>query len=255
VEHGIAIFMLYETFHPLPAYLPQAAARLRAGMAAGADRPDARVALGRALLAMDSLAAAERVLADALDRDSTDAYAALWLGVARIQRADGGAAAEALTRAVRLAPHLTEARLKLAEALTRAGRLQPAAEVLDEALRRDPVRHAAAWNDLGFLRLQLGNTRAALAALRRSVALDPRLPTARVNLGSALLASMDLDAAGAQFERALAIDPANQAALGNLGVVRGQQGRTADARRLFERLLALNPADARAAAYLADLSR
>ena len=252
-EAGIATFNLYDKGARLPAYLPIAARLLRRGLAGGADRADARVALGRALAAMDSLPAAVAVLADAAARDTSDAYAALWLGVARLDGGDAAGAAAPLRRATRLAPRLTEARLKLAEALAGTERYAEAADALAVALAADPVRHAGAWNDLGFYRLQSGALPAATAALRRAVALDPRLPTARTNLGTALLAAGDLPAAAAQLEAALRLDPAAVAALGNLGVVRQRQGRTDEARRLFERVLDLEPASPQAAAALAAL--
>lgn len=253
VELGIATFMLYETMHRLPAYLPEVAARIRRGLAAGVDRNDARVTLGRVLLAMDSTAAAERVLADAAQRDAEDYLAAMWLGRARIEVGRADAALEPLREAVRLAPRETGARLMLAEAQAETGQLQEAIATLKAALAQDPVSYASAWNDLGFYSLQLGTVEAALPPLRRAVALDPQLELARVNLGAALLASDDLPAAAAQLTAALRINPNSQGALGNLGVVRGRQGQTDEARALFRRLLALNPGDARAAAALAEL--
>ena len=253
LDLGEALFGYYEQAHPLRAYLPLAAARLRAGLAAGADRPSARVALGRALLEMDSLAAAERILAEAAERAPQHAAAHLWLGVVRLDRGDARGAVGALREAVRRAPRLTEARGKLAQALAQSGQMAAAADELAVALAADPFRFAGDWNNLGLYRLQMGDAAAATAALRRSVALDPREPTARANLGTALLAGGDLAAAAAQFEAALRLDATSEAALGNLGIVRAEQGRTEDARRLFQRLLALNPADARAAAYLATL--
>ena len=253
VEAGIATFNVYDRAHRLPAYLPDAARRLRRGLAAGSDRTDARIALGRALTAMDSLAAAVAVLADAAARDTASADAALWLGVARLDGRDGAGAATALRRAVRQAPRFTEARVKLAEALALTGRHADAAAVLTTALAADPVRHIGSWNDLGFYHLQAGALPAATSALRRAVALDPRLTLARVNLGTALLAANDLSAAAAQLDAALRLDPSAVAALGNLGVVRQRQGRTADARRLFERVLALEPGSPQATAALAAL--
>ncbi len=252
-EAGIATFNVYDKGVRLPAYLPIAARLLRRGIAGGADRTDARIALGRTLAAMDSLPAAVAVLAEAVARDSSDAYAALWLGVARLDSGDAPGAAAPLRRAVRLAPRLTEARLKLAEALAGAERYAEAADALAVALTADPVRHAGAWNDLGYYRLQSGALPAATAALRRAVALDPRLQLARTNLGTALLAAGDLPAAAAQLEAALRLDPAAVAALGNLGVVRQRQGRPDEARRLFERVLALEPGSPQAAAALAAL--
>ena len=247
---GLATFTLYDLEHALPAYLPVAVARLRAGLAGGAEHPAARVALGRALAEMDSTDAADAVLANALARNPGDADAALWLGETRRRAGRFAEAVAPLRAAVRLAPRYTEARLQLAQALHGAGRTADAVGVLERALEQDPERHAGAWNDLGFYRLQTGDLDGARPALRRAVALDPRLPTARVNLGTALLAADDLAGAAAQFEAALRTDPSALAALGNLGVVRARQNRTADARRAFERLLALSPGDARARAAL-----
>ena len=247
---GMATFALYDLEHTLPAYLPTAVRRLRAGLAAGAEHPGADVALGRALAAMDSTDAADAVLAAAHAARPDDVEAALWLGETRRKAGRFADAVAPLEAAVRLAPRYTEARLQLAQALHGAGRTADAVDVLERALTLDPQRHAGAWNDLGFYRLQLERLDGALSALRRAVALDPRQPTARVNLGTALLATDDLAAAAAQFEAALRIDAAQVAALGNLGVVRARQERFAEARRAFQGVLALTPGDPRARAAL-----
>ncbi len=247
---AIATFALYETQHPLPAYLPRVASLARRALAAGVERTDLRVALGRALLAMDSTATARDVLADAAARDPGDPYAALWLGVAESERGRHGDAADAYRAAVRLAPMLTEARVRLGTALTETGRLAEAEAALETAVAQDPLRHPDAWNALGLVRLRQNQADGALAALRRAVALDPRIATARANLGAALLASGDPDAARAQFEAALRLDPEERSALGNLGLILAQQGRTAEARARFQQLLRLDPTDARARAAL-----
>ncbi|WP_412068077.1 tetratricopeptide repeat protein [Rubrivirga sp. IMCC43871] len=250
---AVATFALYETGHPLPAYLPRITRLARGALAAGVERTDVRVALGRALAERDSLAAAREVLAEAVDRDPASASAALWLGVVESRRGRHVEAAEALREAVRLAPRLTEARVRLGTALFDAGRAREAADVLAEAVAQDPLRHPDAWNALGLAHLGLGATGPAVSALRRAVALDPRLAVARANLGAALLAAGDPAAARAQLEAALRIDPDERSALGNLGVALGQLGRTAEARDALERLLRLDPTDARARAALAGL--
>ncbi|MGB3544849.1 MAG: cytochrome c3 family protein, partial [Rubrivirga sp.] len=79
VTLALATLMLYETRHRLPDYLPEIAARLRSALAAGVERTDARVGLGRALYEQDSLAAAQRVLEDAVTRDAEAPYAWFWL--------------------------------------------------------------------------------------------------------------------------------------------------------------------------------
>ena len=253
VTLAMATFGLYETQHPLPAYLPRVVRLVRRGLAAGVERTDARVVLGRALFEMDSLASAQRALAEAVERDPAAPFAWFWLGVVEAERGRHLEAAAALEEAVRLAPRFTEARVEWGEALGKAGRWSEAEAALAEAVAQDPLRHPAAWNGLGLARLQLGRTDGALRALRRAVALDPQIAVARANLGAALVAAGDLDAARAQFEAALRIDPDERSALGNLGLVLAQQGDVAGARARFERLLRLDPNDARARAALAQL--
>ncbi|MEM0961344.1 MAG: tetratricopeptide repeat protein [Bacteroidota bacterium] len=247
---ALATLHLYETKHRLPEYLPGIARRIREGLAAGVERTDARVGLGRALFEMDSLASAQEVLSEAVARDAAAPYAHFWLGVVEQARGRHGAAADALREAVRLAPTLSEARVQLGSALSDAGRLDDAVDALSALVERDPLRHPNAWNDLGFAQLRLGNLPGALSALRRAVALDPRLGPARVNLGAALLASGDVSAARAQFEAALRINPDDPAALGNLGLVLAQLGQTQAARERLQRVLDLDPTDARARAAL-----
>ncbi len=253
LAEGIAYWAFYETHHRLPAYLPTVTATIRRGLAGGADRPDAHDALGGALLAMDSLAAAEAAFARGAERwpDAPD----LRLGLAEVRRRRGNAAGAVapLRAAVEQYPHHVEARLKLAGALAAVGRTDEALAAYREALRRDPVHHAEGWNNLGFLLLRDGRHAEAVEPLRRSVALTPTSAEARANLGAALLGQGDLDGAAEQFEAALRYRPDYTPALGNLGVIRMRQGRTADARRLFERVLALTPDDPQARAYLQQL--
>lgn len=253
VEAGLAYWLLYETEHRLPNYLPPLTARLRRGLAGGAHRPDAYLALGGALRDRDSLAAAEAAFAEGARRWPQHARLLYGLGSVRLRRGDAGGAAEVLARAVAAQPRFTEARLAYAEALGAAGRPGDAVAAYREALRRAPEHHAAGWNNLGFALLQLGRHGEAADALERAVALQPPFVEAWANLGASRLASEDLDGAAAAFASALRYDPDYVPALGNLGVVRARQGQTEEARRLFARVLALSPGDRQAAAYLQQL--
>ena len=253
LETALAYFHLYETKHAIPAYLPDIAARLRRGLAAGADRADARIALGRSLMLMDSLAAAERVLGEATQAYPDHAYAHYWLGTVREERGNAQAAVAPLRRAVEIQPLFVEARIGLAEALSALGRTEEAVAQLQAAVETDPLHHPAAWNNLGFIHLQAGRSDAAEDALARAVALDPDFAEARVNLGTVYLIAEQNERAIEQFEEAVRARPDYAPAYGNLGVAYAQLGRTADARRMFERLLEINPGDQRARAYLAEL--
>ena len=253
LETALAYFHLYETKHSIPAYLPDIVARIRRGFAAGADRVDARIALGRSLMLMDSLAAAERILGEAAQVYPGDAWAHYWFGVARNERGNPQAALAPLRRSVEIQPLFVEARIELAEALSALGQTDAAVDQLEAAVAADSLHHPAAWNNLGFIHLQAGRADAAEAALARAVALDPDFVEARVNLGSVYLVAGESARAAEQFEGALRARPDYAAAYGNLGVAYAQLGRTDDARRMFERLLAINPGDQRARAYLAEL--
>ncbi|OZC02004.1 tetratricopeptide repeat protein [Rubricoccus marinus] len=253
VQAGIAYLTLYDTEHRLPHYLTEATTRIRRGLDAGADRADAYIALGRALLAQNDFGGAETALSEAVRRDPQNAYAAYWLGVTRTTRGDARGAVAPLRDAVRLAPRFTEARTELAEALGASGDVAGAVRELERVVRQDPVHHVGAWNDLGLYRLQLGQVEPARQALRRAVALDPMLAPAWVTLGAAALQTGDAPEAERAFLRALRADPASTGALGNLAVIRAQQGRIGDARTLLRQLLAADPSDQRARALLAEL--
>ena len=253
VETALAYFHLYETAHRLPAYLPDIAARLRRGLAAGIDRPDARLTLGQALIQMDSLAAAERVLGKLASDDPENAWAQYWLGKASRERGKTAAAEAPLRRAVTIQPLFVEARVELANVLSEAGRTGEAIAQLEAAVEADPEHATEAWNNLGFLHLQAGQTEAATEALQQAVRLDPDLAEARVNLGTVYLLAEELEPAIAQFEAATQTRPDYAPAYGNLGVAYLQQDRPDDARRMFERLLELDPNDQRARAYLAQI--
>jgi len=254
VSEALAYWTFYETEHRLPAYLPGISEHLRRGLAAGVDRPEAHRALGRALAAMDSLRAAEQVLAIGAARWPNDPFLPYELGTVRLRLGDADGAIEPLRSAVAAAPRFTEARLKYAEALAAGGQAEAAIAAYREAARRDPARHPTAWNNLGFHLLRLGRPAVAVDALRQAVVLDPVLAEARANYGAALLAIERLGEATVQFEAALRYRPDYIPALGNLGVIRVQQGRQAEARRLFEHVLRLAPGDRQATTYLNQLN-
>ena len=251
---GLAYWMLYETQHPLPDYLPRVVSLLRAGEAAGVYRPDASLALGGALRESGALAEAAEVFAEGAERWPGHARLLYALGDVRLRLGDAAGAADALTQAVAAQPGLVEARLEQAAALAAAGRAEDALAAYREGLRRAPDLHADGWNNYGFLLLQGGRAAEAAEALRRAVGLRPPFVEARANLGAALLAQGDLESAEAQFEAALRYDPVYVPALGNLAVISAERGETAEARRLLEQVLALSPGDAQAAAYLQQLN-
>jgi tetratricopeptide (TPR) repeat protein len=88
--------------------------------------------------------------------------------------------------------------------------------------------------------------RDGVTLFERAIALTGPNPLARINLGTALLRTGDVDAALAQFDEAARLDPDLALAHYNRGVALRQLNRLEDARDAFATALALNPSDASA---------
>lgn len=188
------------------------------------------------------------------------------------------ALAEAQTREIlRVMPGHPEATLLLAAALRRQGGAGAALEVLEPVIRAQP-----GWppvhQEAGFALASLGLGRAAVAALSRAVALDPKLTAAWGALADQLVLAGDeagaekaraqqirastadpqlLEAAAALCDNQLAVaerllkpylarHPTNAAAIRMLAEVAGRLGRMEDAQVLLARCVELAPGFAEA---------
>lgn len=101
--------------------------------------------------------------------------AALMLNAAarHLQSGDGEAALADADAALTLSPDLTEAFYRRGAARYQRGDVAGAYHDLEETVRREP-RHFAAWRLLSEIADAQGNSRAALAAWRQLLALDPQ---------------------------------------------------------------------------------
>ncbi len=111
------------------------------------------------------------------------------------------------------------------------------------AVERDPGNSA---NHLALSRAWASSTRPEavgkqLAAAREAVLIDPNSTDAQVQIGAALAAEGDVEAARLAYLEALRRDPANTAALNNLAVLEMQSGSAAEAARHLASALAANP--------------
>jgi Tfp pilus assembly protein PilF len=73
-----------------------------------------------------------------------------------------------------------------------------------------------------------------VAALRKTIQLNPSATRARIALAQSYLAADRLDAAISELEKAIATDPRNSNALYQLGLAYQRRGQTDKARRLFQ---------------------
>ena len=183
--------------------------------------------------------AAERLLlASRLDGRAAAAGLAL-RAVAAVQRNDAGAGAALADEAVALAPDLGAAHIARSYALQGLGRLEPAAEAAEAAVAAAPG-DAYAWARLAELRLTLGESRAARAAVRRSLAIG-ETALGRTIEGFAALAAADVEAAEAAFARAIAIDSEAPLPRLGLGLAAIREGRVEEGRLEMEAAVALDP--------------
>lgn len=130
----------------------------------------------QALHRANRLAEAKDLYRQVLER--TPAVAPAWQGLGTIALEVGlaGAAAEALAKAVALAPGEADARLAYARALQDTGRAEAAVAELQAACDLRPG-DAVAWESLGIALQSLGETEAARAAYARAIAIAPNAGT------------------------------------------------------------------------------
>lgn len=162
------------------------------------------------------------------------------------------ALAEAQAREIlRVMPGHPEATLLLAMALRRRGGPGPALEVLEPVIRGRP-QWPPVHQEAGLALADLGLGRAAVAALSRAVALDPRLTAAWGALADQLVLAGDeagADTARAQQIRASTSDPQLLEAAAALC-----DNRLAVAERLLKPYLAAHPTNAAAIRMLAEVA-
>ena len=86
-----------------------------------------------------------------------------------------------------------------------------------------------------------GRTQEMITLLRKAIAINPDYPEAYSNLGLALQAQDDLEAAIASYEKAIAINPNYPEVYSNLGVALMEQGDLQGAIASYEKAVATNP--------------
>ena len=173
-----------------------------------------------------------------------------WLGFTHAEQNEPALAASAFQKSLSITPEFNEARLKLAIQLAAQSLFDEAEQEYLEVIRRDSLNHPEAYNNLGFLYMNLNRLEEALPLLTTATNLDPKLPIAWTNAGSIYLYNGQLDQAARVFERALEVDPNFVPAIGNLAQVYWQMNQPENARSMLRRLLQLNPGDRRALALL-----
>jgi Flp pilus assembly protein TadD len=128
--------------------------------------------------------------------------------------------------------------VRIADAALSSGTPAVALQVLDAAIRANP-RSAEILERQGRANVMLGNTTAAEISFRRAIAIDPKMPAARLGLAKIIM-EKDPVQAGNMFAGLVADDPKDTAALVDLGVALDLQGRHEQAQEAYRKALSLN---------------
>jgi len=120
-----------------------------------------------------------------------------------------------------------------------------AAAACRRILDRKPTS-AAAWNLLGVIAQQTGDTQQALELYQKAIALSPNNPDFHYNFGSCLIAAGQLHEAIAHFREAIRLRPDFVLAIDFFGYALQLTGKCTEAIVAHRRALELDPQNARA---------
>jgi tetratricopeptide (TPR) repeat protein len=151
----------------------------------------------------------ESLWSDVLAKNPASYLAHIHLGKIRASQGRYAEATDHFRAAIALEADNSEAHIdfrNLGLSLVRQGKIVEARESFTEAVRRDPGDWAA-LHELAMIAGRQLRHREAAGLFRRVLSIRPDEPLVRVNLGHALEADGDLDAAIAEYRKALALRP------------------------------------------------
>ena len=220
-------------------------------MAAETDPVEALLQQALGCYQAGDMAAAERLVREALARDPERPAAHHFLGVLALGDGRLELAIASIGRAIQLRPNEAQCHSNLGNALLAAGRLAEAEASYREVLRLAPGM-APVHHNLGALLVRLGRLEDAAAAYRAAVALEPHSSDARFNLGNILVDLGRLAEAEAEYREAIRLAPQSAAAFSNLGNALIGLARFDEAAAACTQAVQLQPDFAEAHANLAN---
>lgn len=196
---------------------PEAALELATALEKKPDDISCRQTLALAHLRSGDPAKAAETVAPLLESDSHDPAVQALYGNALAQLGRNAEAIPYLEKAVELDPERVQApfflgqSLLAAESAVRLGRLSQAMRLLTSLLERHP-RAAAAWYLKGLVQAEERKYKEAASSFQKSIDSGYAHPDAYLNLGIALDATGDRQAAHAAIDQSLERDPQRPAA-------------------------------------------
>ncbi len=194
---------------------------------------------GKAMVALERRAEAGGGVPDLLQAAYAAADGELWSDAERL-----------LKKVIELAPDCTDAYVKIGLVFENLERLAEARTMLERALELEERQSVLTL--LGSVQRRLGDDAAAIATLRRSVALNPNDDEGHHALALALLETDPMQAVE-HFRQALALDPNHPYAHREMGKALWKAHRFDEAIEAVRQAVQLDDADSWAHSYLGSL--
>jgi tetratricopeptide (TPR) repeat protein len=203
---------------------------------------------GDALRANGNTAEAQAAYEEALRREPQSAAALERMALLNPNVRAENILKELLQRRPDAAPYQFE----LGLTLLGEGKQTDALASFEAAARADPEL-LEAWNSLGAIRFEAGDSVHAEPALRNAIRIQPNFAPARNNLGNLLSLTNRFDEARYQFEQALRFQENYAGAHYNYALALAREHRLPEAQAQIEAVIRINPASAEAHRFLGSL--
>lgn len=216
-------------------------------LTAAAGPTEGLLEVARRKIRANDYSAAEELIKSVLIKEPGSSEAYNLLGVCQTGTGKYDAARKSFEKAIELNPRYASARLNLGILLLGLHQDAVAIQEFKVALAVDPsilTRDRASYmasNILGLCLMDEKKYGQALAAFKQAALMNPKYEPARANMGSALLALKQEDAALKQFLAAATIDPEDFAALYNIGLIYGRQKKFEEASNYLRKAHRLAP--------------
>jgi|GEM_PF-1801491 len=205
-----------------------------------ANSTAALIARGDTHLEMNDTVAALRDFRAAHELEPTTDTPTIGMAKAMLQMDHVDAAEKLLSEVLGRHSRNTEARIQLASALSRRGRHDEALSILDAVLKEVPD-HALAHEFRGRALWSRKDTTAALEALRRAIALDPMRVSASLLFASLAHQLGDSKAENSAYDRLLQIYRGEVEILNEIAIYMSEHGQARKALAIFDTAAELEP--------------
>ncbi|MGB0122038.1 MAG: tetratricopeptide repeat protein [Silvibacterium sp.] len=240
------VWALLGSAYELSGNQPQSLDAYRAAVAADPANPDRYLDYARLLMDMDRYDEAAQIVQAGIAHTS-DPYALnIRKGSIQMLQGDYAEARATFQNAIGQHPEISLGYYALAQCDLKDGRAQDAETVLNDALVKAPGDAKIDFLN-GVVLSQLGKNDQAIAALKRSIALNDHVANSHYELGKLLAEDGQLQPAKNEFEQAIALAPNHANAFYQLSKIYSRLGDKAAADKMARRtqeLLAQSRANA-----------